>query len=986
MKHIYKPFLLALAITACQEGNITPEAAVVSDEMSFNILAPGLQTKVANNAFEASDMIGLYVTDYVNETTPMPLQISGNHVNNMTLTFDDGAWTPEQTIYWGKGKSDIYAYYPYISEMQDVESQYFEVSSDQTKEGYEASDLLWAKAEGVKQTDGAVSLQMQHVMSKLTVKIVAGEEYIGSLPDDASVLLHSTVTGARVNLSTGSVSKDPYSGAKSIKMKKLGVRTYEGVEAVVYEAIVVPQMIEGSVPLIEINSKSVSYLLEDPFNFRPGVAYTYTATLNTSTTAIKVEIGCELEDWNSTGGSGSDDGEEGGEDSGEDEEDGKSYTDLSAAGTANCYLVQGAGDYKFKSVIGNTDATIGNVKSVEVLWESFGTDEMPNVGDLIASVSYKNGYIRFSTPENFRDGNAVIAAKNSKGTILWSWHIWCAEEGWEEQVYYNNAGTMMDRNLGATSATPGDVGAVGLVYQWGRKDPFLSKPSIWSNVLTVSTGTWNITSEGSTAKAENNPMTFYEWMMLPDRSWMSTKTEYDPCPTGWRVPDGGDNGVWSKAIGSSSPDCTYDSTNHGINFSGKFGADSIIWYPTTCRRSVEGGFTSGTGYWSASPYTWDQGYFLFLNYNNSFYPSSSDNRAHGCPVRCLKEEDEIGPGDVEMVEDLSTNGSANCYIVSKAGTFKFTPTKGNSSESVGSVASAEVLWETFGTDVAPAVGDLVKSASYKNGEITFQTADTYKEGNAVIAAKDASGNILWSWHIWLTDEPQGQVYYNNAGTMMDRNLGATSATPGDVGALGLLYQWGRKDPFLGSSNISSPTRAKSTITWPFCAYSDSSKGTIEYATAHPTTFITNTHNRSNHDWYYTGSSLTDNTRWTEPSSEKSIYDPCPSGWRVPDNDVWSNALGSSSISYYGEYDGTNEGMNFSGMFGDDSTIWYPASGYLLDGSGNLENVGIYTFGLYWSASPSGSQASNLYFYDYGEIQPGHCSYRACGDAVRCLKE
>ena len=66
MKHIYKPFLLALAITACQEGNITPEAAVVSDEMSFNILAPGLQTKVANNAFEASDMIGLYVTDYVN--------------------------------------------------------------------------------------------------------------------------------------------------------------------------------------------------------------------------------------------------------------------------------------------------------------------------------------------------------------------------------------------------------------------------------------------------------------------------------------------------------------------------------------------------------------------------------------------------------------------------------------------------------------------------------------------------------------------------------------------------------------------------------------------------------------------------------------------------------------------------------------------------------------------------------------------------------
>ena len=144
-------------------------------------------------------------------------------------------------------------------------------------------------------------------------------------------------------------------------------------------------------------------------------------------------------------------------------------------------------------------------------------------------------------------------------------------------------------------------------------------------------------------------------------------------------------------------------------------------------------------------------------------------------------------GDLESdVVDLSENGTANSYIVSAAGPYKFSTVKGNSSESVGAVASAEVLWESFGTDVTPNVGDLVKNVSYKDGEITFQTADTYKEGNAVIAAKDASGTILWSWHIWLTDEPQGQVYYNNAGTMMDRNLGATSATPGDVGALGLL--------------------------------------------------------------------------------------------------------------------------------------------------------------------------------------------------------
>lgn len=120
---------------------------------------------------------------------------------------------------------------------------------------------------------------------------------------------------------------------------------------------------------------------------------------------------------------------------------------------------------------------------------------------------------------------------------------------------------------------------------------------------------------------------------------------------------------------------------------------------------------------------------------------------------------------------------------------------------------------------------------------------------------------------------------------MDRNLGATSATPGDAGALGLLYQWGRKDPFLGSSSILPSTIAKSTITWPSGVLSNSSTGTIEYTIANPTTYL----NFVNNDWYYNGSSSTYNTRW---QSEKTIYDPCPKGWRVPDggsNGVWVTA-------------------------------------------------------------------------------------------------
>ena len=354
----------------------------------------------------------------------------------------------------------------------------------------------------------------------------------------------------------------------------------------------------------------------------------------------------------------------------------------------------------------------------------------------------------------------------------------------------------------------------------------------------------------------------------------------------------------------------------------------------------------------------------------------------------IKQGDGYVYGEVKIFDttldglNLSATSTANCYIVSESGEYQFTMVKGNSATPVESVSSTSVLWESFGTFTVPSVGDLIKSVSYQDGYILFQTADTFKEGNAVIAAKDASGNILWSWHIWLTDQPQGQEYYNNAGIMMDRNLGAISATPGDVGALGLFYQWGRKDPFLGSSSISSNTLAKSTITWPSAVSSDSSNGTIAYATANPTTYIT--YNSSNYDWYYTGSSSIDNTRWTTSENTKSIYDPCPPGWRVPDggiNDVWSKAL--DSLYTNPSYDSSCKGMNFSGKFGSASTIWYSASGSRDSNYGSLDNVGY--GGYFWSASPNSSGAYSLRINDNGHVTPLSSYSRARGQSVRCIQ-
>lgn len=338
--------------------------------------------------------------------------------------------------------------------------------------------------------------------------------------------------------------------------------------------------------------------------------------------------------------------------------------------------------------------------------------------------------------------------------------------------------------------------------------------------------------------------------------------------------------------------------------------------------------------------------------------------------------------------------TANSYIVSQAGVYTFKAYKGNSQELAGSLTSdnhpmglidkVDVLWETFGTKIIPKIGSLVQTVGYNGESIYFRTPFEFSEGNAVIAAKDAAGNILWSWHIWLTDQPQGQEYYNNAGIMMDRNLGATSATPGEVGALGLLYQWGRKDPFLGSSSISSSTTAKSTISWPSSVSSTSSTGTVSYITANPTTFVSGV-SSSDDDWLY---SSRNNTLWTTSDKTKSIYDPCPAGWRVPDgggSGVWSKALGSSSFFTQSSlYNSTNEGMNFSSKFGSASTIWYPASGYRGGGDGGLNGVG--GNGYCWSASPYSGGAYYLYFDSDGGVNLSGGNFRAFGHSVRCLQE
>lgn len=321
--------------------------------------------------------------------------------------------------------------------------------------------------------------------------------------------------------------------------------------------------------------------------------------------------------------------------------------------------------------------------------------------------------------------------------------------------------------------------------------------------------------------------------------------------------------------------------------------------------------------------------------------------------------------------DLSSTGTANCYIVSESGKYKFNASvRGNSSESIGEAVSAEVLWESFGTDVTPSVGDIVRSVTYKEGYIEFETPTELAEGNAVVAAKDASGTILWSWHIWVTDQPQEHIYPDDVGTIMDRNLGATSVTPGDVRALGLLYQWGRKDPFIGIGTIGEQEPAKITIDGHEIG-SEFGLDELTESINYPSKFIYN--GEESYNWM-------DNkdykSLWGHEST-KNIYDPCPTGYRVPSIEFWQNSV--IALNDY-SFDNIFDGFYYSYGSGK---AWYPSIVYRSwDGSFSYTSRG-----SYWSCTPSSGnfsyKAATLKFDDTIRV---FYENRGSARAIRCVKE
>lgn len=454
--------------------------------------------------------------------------------------------------------------------------------------------------------------------------------------------------------------------------------------------------------------------------------------------------------------------------------------------------------------------------------------------------------------------------------------------------------------------------------------------------------------------------------------------------------------------------------------------------------------------------------------------------------------------------ELSTPQSANCYVVNAPGWYKIPLCYGNSLNNnsgygtktfqthdgtqitntnynfASSVQSGKLLWQDEYALITPS-----SISKTSDGYLKFYVSpDAIAQGNAVIAALDGSNQILWSWHIWVTNmnliervniksgsnrqtdyhfmtKPVGyceastlsyperviniKITQQNASgisgaivnTDKTTSLAITQSSTKTISVAQncTFYQWGRKDPFPGAQSDDNTTSVQK-----LCYDADGNqfeytkkggnttsgdgKQTMAGSILNPTTFYyshtTTSWDSQDNDWcsttYNDNWSMINtsiNGNWADDNITKTVYDPCPIGFKMPgcnaftrftkdgnyhySNDGHSTCNGDAWINQIcvfnkNSYE-TNKGWSFYTQADDTGVtdFWYAfgfidcwIDRYSSTGRGCLAVAGFN--GNFWSARAySAGRGCDLYF-DSGCVNPRHTTLRAYGFAARPVSE
>ena len=359
------------------------------------------------------------------------------------------------------------------------------------------------------------------------------------------------------------------------------------------------------------------------------------------------------------------------------------------------------------------------------------------------------------------------------------------------------------------------------------------------------------------------------------------------------------------------------------------------------------------------------------------------------------------PVDLSMVDNAGNardkQWTANCYMVHTAGDYKlplvygnaikageenttaytgienFNTTKTFPNHAGNAINAPWITKATTGTGADKGMGITVKSAAllWQDAEglitkvgisgdyltLTVGKDATTQQGNAVIAAKDADDNIVWSWHIWVTTETFATLTTVKTGSydykVTPVNLGWVPTGGDGKQGYNTYYQWGRKDAFIPGTWNSTTNHTVydidgNTVTTPL-NYTEST-ATIADNIKNPMTFYKYNTMFCN---MWDAQQTTDAGNITT-ATKKTVYDPCPAGFCVPTGNLYW-FMGNGNNRAMGTWDTTNKGATWDNNVVANSisgnALFFPASGHRTVSNGTFSDVG--TGGYCWSASPGG---------------------------------
>ena len=304
---------------------------------------------------------------------------------------------------------------------------------------------------------------------------------------------------------------------------------------------------------------------------------------------------------------------------------------------------------------------------------------------------------------------------------------------------------------------------------------------------------------------------------------------------------------------------------------------------------------------------------------------------------------------------------------------------------------AEVIW----SDVAGVVTNATVTGSGQSSFLEFTVnKNQLVNGNAVIAVKTASGTIMWSWHLWFTPKSSldkiamtsagktynfssdnlGWKYTSWWGGTKDRTVVVKLEQQAEVGTkkeatvtltqkkgkderigYGNLYQWGRKDPMPGTDDLHPAGYSYNGSGYTTVGPQESEYNKPENKARMETRTIGLSIQKPGEmlpkvgggklSWFYKqyiNLWSTNNNKFdgSVRDGKKTIYDPSPVGFKVPD------AYAFEGFSLTGAE--WNNGYTF--IANNNKDIYFQAGGARKGTNGSIAANG--TTGLYWQSVPT----------------------------------